>query len=255
MPDLNISDLLPPLNDREHRDRDVLERMADTIAAKGFLQAIRVSKDTATGKWRVRTGWTRVLAGRMAGVTTVPAIVVEGELDEADDLLEKHIENECRGNTNPLDRAKWDLRLIQLKGWSQAELARNTGQSPAQVAKDLAMFDGLVEELKEKVYSGDLKPRGAYALCRLPREQQAGLWAKIQHMKVEAIEEMVDRMLGKKPKKAKPVKIRTGKGLQAFFPALDHDAALAELALLTEGVRKLQRHGLPMSSLPSVLKN
>ena len=257
MPDkyasLQLTELLPPHNDRAIRDPEVMDRITASIETHGFLEPIRVTQEG--DKYRVRTGWTRVLCGRRAGKTHVPALVVAGEFDEADDIVEKLIENECAGQTNPLDRAAWCLKLIRLKGWSRAEVARRAHLSPGQVTKDLSMFERLIEELKAKVFDGTLCPRGGYQLSRLSAEQQKEAWPKVAHMKAEAIEDYVNGVLGgRRRTKAKPVRARTGKGLQALLPPLDYDAVLAELNSLTEAVKKAQRHGLPISSVPQMLR-
>src|SRR5262245_51857290 len=75
--ELPLHHLLPPHNDREHRDPDVMDRMTASIESHGFLEPIRVTQEG--DKFRVRTGWTRVLCGRRAGKTHAPALVVAGE--------------------------------------------------------------------------------------------------------------------------------------------------------------------------------
>ena len=57
-----------------------------------------------------------------------------------------------------------------------------------------------------------------------------------------------------KQKAGNLVKAKTGRGLVATLPPLDFDSILAELSVLMEGIKKLQKHGLPLQSLPSILK-
>lgn len=250
---LLMSELLPPHNDREHRDKDIMERMTASIESHGFLKPSRVTREG--DKYRVRTGWTRVLCGRRAGKTHAPALVVSGAYDEAEDLIEKFIENECAGETNPLDRAAWALKLMKLKGWSRAELARRAHLSRGQVTKDLSMFERLIDELKAKVYDGTLCPRGGYHLSRLTPEQQKEEWPKVAHMCAQGIEDHVNGVLGRRRRRERPTKARTARGLQLLFPAgMDHDGALAELAAAGEAVRKSQRLNTPFSTVPHLLK-
>jgi hypothetical protein len=69
--------------------------------------------------------------------------------------------------------------------------------------------------------------------------------------------EMVEgwkRGLSAKPaRKPKAVKGR-GKCLTFSFATDEHEIALSETLGLAEAIRKAQRHGLPLSSLPSLLK-
>jgi ParB/RepB/Spo0J family partition protein len=70
----------------------------------------------------------------------------------------------------------------------------------------------------------------------------------------ETVEGWKEAMVSKPAKKSKAVKGK-GKCLSFSFATDDHEVALAETLGLAEAIRKTQRHGLPLSSLPSLLKN
>lgn len=65
----------------------------------------------------------------------------------------------------------------------------------------------------------------------------------------------VSRTLGgRRQKKAKPVKARTSGGVAVVIPPVDADSLLAELAALSEAVKRCHKHGLPLANLPSLLR-
>lgn len=248
-----ISRLLPPVSDlRSERDSDFLDRLGESLKREGFLHPVRAMQEG--DKYRVLTGWSRALAARRAGIEEVPVILVTRPLTEAELLIEQLIENDLRSETSPLDKARAYLRLMELNGISQAELARTLHVSASEVAKTLAIFQKLVPEVHALIGTGDgkLPVRAAYALTKLADPamivELAGKCAK-GLLKVEALEEHVARLLGNgKPKKARPVKWKAG-GAQAVTPG-DWPADRI-VAWFTEMVEKAKR-GLPPSAWPSL---
>src|SRR5437870_879727 len=76
---------LEPKNDREDRNGTLMERMTESISKDGFLQPIRCVPEMVDGKerYRVVTGWTRVLCGRRAGKTEAPAVIIRRSMTES----------------------------------------------------------------------------------------------------------------------------------------------------------------------------
>jgi ParB/RepB/Spo0J family partition protein len=70
----------------------------------------------------------------------------------------------------------------------------------------------------------------------------------------ESVESWKKALVCKPAKKIKAVKGR-GKCLSYSFATEDHEVALAETLSLADAIRKAQRHALPLSSLPSLLKH
>ena len=190
--------------------------------------------------FRALTGWTRTLASRRAGKATIPGFVLDRPLHEAEQEMEKLLENEMRHDFTPLELARIYQRLMQLNGWSQAELAKNVHASPPQVAKVLAISTKLCDQVQALVASGDLSPRAAYSLTRLPdHQQQAELARKAVElpMAVESVEEAVNKLLGNGRRvKSKPLKLKLdGVQMTASNPTLDGLQAFFERGLAASG--------------------
>jgi ParB/RepB/Spo0J family partition protein len=252
---------LPPHNDREDRDEALMKRLTDSITKEDFLQPVRcVVEMVGSQEWyRVVTGWTRVLCGRRAGKTEAPAIVIRRPLTETDDLLQKLSENDLRGATSLRDRIRWYYRLLELNPeWTHGTLAKAVHASPAEVSKTLAISKRLPPELLEKVGTGpgDICPRAAYALCKL--EDPARIMELADRvmkglLNVEAVEMEVAKSAKKPRPKDKAVKVSVA-GVSMVFSVHDLQKAFAAFALVDGALKKLEKHQLPLSSLPALLR-
>ncbi len=253
------SRLLPVLNDLRDREApDYLDffhnRLVPDIRERGVQMPLIAYWDGEMA--RLVDGMTRYLAALMAAVQAVPVLVYAHKPDDKALPLASLLANSLRRDMTPLELAGVYQELTRLNGWSQAELARHARVSPAHVAKVLAISTKLCPEARELVAAGKLSPRAAYALTRLPEQQQANLARKAVDfpLAVESVEEAVSKLLdnGRKPK-AKPLKLRfdgicmtvinpTTDGLQAFF-----ERGLA-------AVKKLGKDGDGPEFLPARMK-
>ena len=78
---LRISDVEPKSDQpRKNFDNEALSQLADSIAANGVLQPILV-REVGSGFYQIIAGERRWRASKLAGLTEIPAIVME-----ADDL-------------------------------------------------------------------------------------------------------------------------------------------------------------------------
>jgi ParB/RepB/Spo0J family partition protein len=252
---------LEPFNDREDRDESLMQRITASINKEGFLQPIRCLPEMLEGKemYRVVLGWTRVLCGKRAGKSEVPAIIIRRPLSETDDLIHKLIENDLRGATSVRDRIRWYYRLLELnKHWSQQELAKAVSSSPADVSKTLAISKKIPPELLEMIgeAKGKLPVRAAYALSKLDETPKImDLADKVMKgiLTVDALEAHIAKLKGGKKPKQKPIKGRTRLGMSYVLPP-DYVTAQAEVAALAEALKKCERLGLPISSVSLLLK-
>ena len=211
----------------------------------------------ADGKHEVLTGETRRLAAIEAGLAEVPVIILERPLTDVEILMERLLENELRSDFSPLERAKIYADLLRLNGWSQAELAVAINVSEGEVSRTLRVSKRLPADLLDHVAGGRLCPTIAYHLSRLSDpEAMRGLADKAMKglLTREAAVSHVTKLMGGRTRKAKPVKARTQGGVSVIIPGADADAVIAELASLIEAVKKTQKFGLPLSSLPSLLR-
>jgi ParB/RepB/Spo0J family partition protein len=253
---IHPSRLIPPSNDpRQFRDPAYIASLAADLRIRGMRHPIYVIRKG--DKLEVLTGETRRLAALQAGLEAVPVIVLDRPLTEAEVLIERLLENELRSDFSPLEKARIYIDLMRLNGWSQAELASAVHVSPGEVSRTLAVSKRLPEDLQAKVASGELCPAIAYQLSRLPdpaaMRELADKAAK-GLLKRDAAESQVARLLGKRAKKEKEVKVNLG-GIVIVIRVHDLQKVFALLGTLDGALKKLEKHGLPLSSLPSLLKS
>src|SRR5262249_25771877 len=102
--DMLIAD---PTQPRKTFDVETLEQICASLKARGMLQPIRVWHDKERQAYRIVVGESRWRAARMAGLTEIPCIVMEGDTpDEASLLADRLIENVCRSDLTPLELAR-----------------------------------------------------------------------------------------------------------------------------------------------------
>ncbi len=150
---------------RKQFDKEALEALADSIAAYGVLQPILVRQNpNFEGSFEIIAGERRWRAAKMAGLTEIPAIVLDG-----DDLKTAQIaviENVQREDLNVVEEAFAYKSLIEQFGLTQDEVAKQVGKSRPAVANLLRLLE-LPEEVLEQLKAGDLTAGHARALLGL----------------------------------------------------------------------------------------
>lgn len=140
-----------PAQPRRHFSDESLRELADSLKAKGVLQAILVRPDPKDpGKYQIIAGERRWRAARMAGLTTIPAIV--RSVDELELLEIGIIENVQRADLNPIEEAEAYDALMKRFGRTQESLASGVGKSRAHIANTLRLLqlpDGARTHVRE----------------------------------------------------------------------------------------------------------
>src|SRR5262249_21460224 len=168
---IDLNQVMPdPDQPRQHFAEEEIDRLAESMKAKGQLQNIRVRWSEKHGKWVIISGERRYRAALKAGLPTLKCEFVERQLSEAEVLEDQLIENCLREDLNALEQALSFSRLKQLKGCTQEELARSLSVSMSHVSKTLAVLD-LPEDLQAEVKSGALPGAVAYEISRLASEE------------------------------------------------------------------------------------
>ena len=146
-----------------------IDRLANSIAARGVLQPLRVMWDKERKGWRIVTGESRWRAAKLAGLKTVPCLPVVGELSESDMLADQIVENHCRHDLRPLDLARAMAKLKKLKGCTSQDLASELGIGGASVSRAESLLT-LPDDVQSMVDDGRLAESAAYELSRLRDE-------------------------------------------------------------------------------------
>ena len=116
--------------------REGLEELAESIAEHGILQPLSVRE--VRGRYQLISGERRLRAARMAGLATVPCIVVDAS--DTESALLALVENLQRRDLDFMEEAVALRRLIVQHGLSQEEAARKVGKSQSAVANKLRLL-------------------------------------------------------------------------------------------------------------------
>jgi ParB family chromosome partitioning protein len=167
---LSVDQLRPnPDQPRKKFDATQLEELAASIADRGVIQPLLVTRGAEGEPYTIVAGERRWRAARQAGLKEVPVVVrdVAGP-----DIIELAlIENLQRQDLDPLDEALAFKGLIDDYGYTQEELARRLAKSRSAVANALRLLN-LSAEVKELVAAGALSAGHARALLALEEEAQ-----------------------------------------------------------------------------------
>lgn len=139
----------------------------------------------------------------MAGLTEVPALVIEADDRQAMELA--LIENLQRQDLNPVEEAQGYHSLLEDYGLTQEEAARRVGKSRPAVANALRLLN-LEADILEQIRSGALSPGHARAILSLKdgkKRQEAAQKIVSLDLSVRQAEALC-RSLGREPKPEPP---------------------------------------------------
>ena len=180
---------------RKHFDEEALADLADSIRAHGIIQPLTVRK-LASGYYQIIAGERRWRAARMAGLSEVPAIVIEADDRKAMELA--MIENLQREDLNPMEEAEGYRALMDQYAMTQEEAAERVGKSRSAVANALRLLN-LAIPLRADVESGRLSAGHARALLPLSAAQQEKTAQLVmsRELSVRQTESLVKKLLEK----------------------------------------------------------
>ncbi|HET8569646.1 MAG TPA: ParB/RepB/Spo0J family partition protein [Candidatus Limnocylindria bacterium] len=151
-----------PQQPRQHFDQAGLAALAASIQKHGVLQPIVVSR--VGDGYELVAGHRRVLAARLAGRTTIPAVVREEVTDRLELAL---IENIQRADLNAIETARAYRLLMDAYGLTQEQLADRVGKSRSAVANTLRAL-AAPQLLQDAVTEGRISEGHLRALLSLP---------------------------------------------------------------------------------------
>jgi ParB family chromosome partitioning protein len=201
---LDINRIVCAPQPRQQFDDEELQRLADSIRERGLLQPLRVRWTEDRGLWVVVCGERRLRAAKLAGLTTVSCLMIEGEVSESDRLTDQLAENLLRSALLPVEEATAYRQLMELNGWNSTQLAEALHLSLSAVSRSISLLK-LPDDVQHQVDAGDIKPSAAYELAKLENEDQQ------RQMAAEVVGGALDT-------KAAARKVRQRKGKPARTP-------------------------------------
>ena len=157
-----------PDQPRHDFDEEELQALSESIAVHGVIQPLTV-RETRNGYYQIIAGERRWRAARLAGLSEVPAVIIEADDKKAMELA--LIENLQRQDLNPVEEARGYQSLIDEYGMTQEEAARRVGKSRPAVANALRLL-GLCPEALEHLRRGDITSGHARAVLMLKSEKK-----------------------------------------------------------------------------------
>ena len=180
---------------RKRFDDEALEELADSIREHGILQPLTVRR-LSTGYYQIIAGERRWRAARLAGLSEVPAIVIEADDRKASELA--LIENLQREDLDPIEEAEGYRKLMDSYQLTQEDVAARVGKSRSAVANALRLL-GVCPEVRALLIDGKLSGGHARALLPLPAPRQKAAAQEIiaGGLNVRQTEALVKKLLAK----------------------------------------------------------
>lgn len=165
-----------PQQPRSVFSEESIRELAASIREFGILEPLivcRIEKEISSGtqiEYQLISGERRLLAAKMLGLETVPAIIRQAPA-ERQKLELALIENIQREDLTPIAKAKAFARLINEFGLTQQALAERIGKSREMIANSLRLLQ-LPYEAQRALEEGRINEGHGRALLLLPNPEK-----------------------------------------------------------------------------------
>lgn len=191
---LPISQVEPGLNQpRKNFDEEALADLSESIRQHGILQPLTVRR-LASGYYQIIAGERRWRAARMAGLSEVPAMIVEADDRKVMEL--GLIENLQREDLNPMEEAMGYQSLIKDYGLTQEEVSQRVSKSRPTVSNAMRLLQ-LPQEVQWLIEQGSISAGHGRAMLPLANpEVEIAMAEEVmrKNLSVREVEERVRRM-------------------------------------------------------------
>ncbi|MGD0347726.1 MAG: ParB/RepB/Spo0J family partition protein [Terracidiphilus sp.] len=157
-----------PFQTRSQVNEEQLAELAASIAANGVVQPVLL-RPMASGRYQLIAGERRWRASRLAGKTTVPAILRQVSDEQAMEIT--IVENLQRTDLNAMEQARAFERLAREFHMTQEQMAQRTGKDRATVANFMRLLK-LPTTVQKRVEAGELTFGHARALLAFEHAEE-----------------------------------------------------------------------------------
>ena len=165
---INIDEIRSnPYQPRKTFNEESLNELAESIKEHGLVQPIIVKKSIKG--YELIAGERRTKASKIAGLTTIPAIVKDYNDNEMREIA--LIENIQREDLNPIDEAMAYEDIINISKITQEEFAKKFGKSRSHVTNMLGLLK-LPDTTKNLIADGKISMGHARCLSKLSDENK-----------------------------------------------------------------------------------
>lgn len=229
-----------PNPDQPRRDfnEEELQALADSIGEHGILQPLTVREMPHSGYYQIIAGERRWRAARMAGLTEVPALVIEADDRQAMELA--LIENLQRQDLNPVEEAQGYHSLLEDYGLTQEEAAHRVSKSRPAVANAMRLLS-LPQEVQWLIEQGNLSAGHGRALLSLPAPEEQIQFAGEIMEKGYSVRETEERIRQRLQAQDQPAQARPAPSpLRLYYKEAERQltAGLGRRVTITQGKKK-----------------
>ena len=221
---LPISQVEPGLRQpRKRFEEEALQDLADSIRTHGIIQPLTVRR-LSSGYYQIIAGERRWRAAKLAGLTEVPAVIIEADDRKVMEL--GLIENLQREDLNPIEEANGYKVLMEEYGLTQEEVSQRVGKSRPAVANALRLL-ALPDPVCQLLEEGKLSAGHARAILSVPN---GGLQMQLARKVVEdglsvRQTEALAKRLAAGEKDAPPSPTAAGPDLSIYFKEAEKSLA------------------------------
>jgi ParB family chromosome partitioning protein len=202
---LSVDRIVPnPWQPRQDFDEESLASLSASIKKDGLIQPVAV-RDKGHSSYELITGERRWRAAKMAGLATIPAIVLD--YDDRGMAEMALVENLQRKDLNPVEEGMAYRKLMDTYGLTQEEVSEKVGRSRPYIANMIRLLE-LPEEVRNLLSAGKLTAGQARPLLSLGSDaEKVSLARRIvsEGLSARRVEELVRAGKPKKVEKKDPV--------------------------------------------------
>jgi ParB family chromosome partitioning protein len=129
-----------PFQPRQAFEQESLNNLAASIKEQGIIQPVTVTPHENEGKFTLISGERRCKAAQMAGLTHIPAYLIDAS-DDNKKLELAIIENIQREDLNPIEIALGFKQLLERYELTQEMVAERVGKSRSSVANYIRLLN------------------------------------------------------------------------------------------------------------------
>ena len=167
-----IEDIIPNrFQPRLNFDENGLKELASSIKEHGIIQPLVLRR--LGEKYEIIAGERRYKAAKLAGLTSVPAII--SALDDQKSAEVAIVENVQRRDLSSIEEAKSYKALLDKGYLTQEELAKKMGLSQSAISNKLRLLS-LANDVQNALMEGKISERHARSLLQVENLQEQKEW-------------------------------------------------------------------------------
>ena len=190
--EVSLDDIIPNrFQPRLSFDEQGLNELAESIRQHGIIQPLVLRK--IGDKYEIIAGERRYKASYIAGLTKVPAVIIDLNDNESAEVA--IVENIQRKDLSPIEEAKSYKKLLDRGYLTQDQLASRMGKNQSTVSNKLRLLD---EKVQDALLNNKISERHARSLLKLDnKEEQKKVLDEIieKRLNVRDTEDLINRKL------------------------------------------------------------